>query len=447
VIARRGGAALALVSLLAAGCATSLVENGRLREEPYRDLVATTARVRGIPFEAPVTARVVTAAEVPAITRAAAEAEVGADQIAAYQEALTTFGVWPDGRDLGDVFAAVAGEEVAGLYVPPDRTLYVVRDARMPFSARLAGWLLRRDLVGEMVLAHELVHALQHQAYPGYFDRDRFLHDQDDLANALGAALEGDATFHGLLALGDLGVMPGPNELGAELVRDAETRRDGALADAPAWIRLTLGFPYAAGYALAYREGPALLDAPPASTEQALHASRRREAFGVIDLAGARARLPAGCAFVHENTMGELGLRVLLRDLAPSGDAEAARAAAEDAAEGWDGDRYLVAHCDGQRALFWWIDMDGEDDAIALESALRAVAPAMAAHAGTAAPQVSREGASLRVVSPVLAPVSDALGGAARRGRVETLDDAFGFFGQPPTGVGGSAVAHDAGGR
>jgi hypothetical protein len=325
----------------------------------------------------------------------------------------------------------------------------VVRDASAPFSARVAGWLLQRDLLGEMVLAHELVHALQHQAYPGYFDRDRFLHGQDDLANALAAALEGDATLHGLLALGDLGVLPSPEELAAGLEDDTATRRRGALADAPAWIRLTLGFPYAAGYALSYREGPALLDAPPASTEQTLHAARRREAFGVIDLAEARSRLPSGCAVVHENTLGELGLRVLLRDLAPPGDGEPSpgdvesiRRAAESAAEGWDGDRYLVARCAGVRAIAWWIALDDEPDALELERALAAAMPAMAARSGAEAPALTRRGATLRVISPALAGRADDLEGAARRGRVATLEEAFAFFGEAPPRVGGTAIAH-----
>jgi hypothetical protein len=442
---RRGVAAAALAVALLSGCATSIVAGGRLREGPYQDLVARVAHVRGLSFDGAVAARVVPASEVAAIARSAALADLSPDDFAAYQEALATLGLWPDERAIADVVADVAAEEAAGLYVARDRTLYVVRDASVPFSARLAGWLVRRDLVGEMVLSHELVHALQHQAYPGYFDRDRFLHGQDDLTSALEAALEGDATYHGFLALGDESVLPDPEELARGLAHDTETRRRGALADAPGWIRLTLGFPYAAGYALALREGRRLLDAPPASTEQALHADRRREAFGAIDLAPAHPLLPAACALVHENGLGELGIRVLLRELAPGGDAAANRRVAEEAAEGWDGDRYLVARCEGRRELLWTLQADDEAQASQLEAALRAASGEMAARGGLAAPPaVRRDGRRLLVVSAGLGPVADRVDAGARRARVSTLADAFAFFGEPPPTVGTTAIARSA---
>ncbi|MHC4913660.1 MAG: hypothetical protein ACYTE5_11785, partial [Planctomycetota bacterium] len=332
-------------ALGASGCAYSMIRGGQLRPDLFAGIVSRTAAVRGIEPQLPIDARVVTSAELEVVIRRAIAREWSDDQIRRYERALTTLGLWPGDRSLLDEFIAVMREEVAGLYDPSDRALYIVSDAETPFLARLLSALLRRDLDREIVLSHELVHLLQHTSYPSLVDTDSFFYDHDDVSAAIQAALEGDATRYGMEALDLLPKLPEPADFREEIDSELASIHDGAFAAAPALIRLTLAFPYTHGYRLSYGEGKALLDSPPASTEQVLHAGERRASFLAIDLGPLRDALPAQCRFVHENTLGELEISVLFRDLASD--------PSEDVWVGWDGDRYLVAECDEQPAILW----------------------------------------------------------------------------------------------
>jgi hypothetical protein len=403
-------------ALGASGCAYSMIRDGRLRPEPFEGIVSRTAGARGIEPQLPIDARVVTAAELEAVIRRAITRDWSDTQIRRYERALTAMGLWPGNRDLLDETIAVLGEEVAGVYDPSERALYVVSDSKTPFLARLMSALLRRDLEREIVVAHELVHLLQHTSYPSLLETDLFFYDHDDVGNAIQAAVEGDATRYGFEALDFLPQLPEPADLRAEIDSELASIRDGALAAAPALIRLTLVFPYTHGYRLSYGEGKALLDSPPASTEQVLHAGERRASFLAIDLGPLRDALPARCRFVHENTLGELEISVLFRDLADD--------PSKDAWVGWDGDRYLVAECGERPAILWVTAWDSRSDALEFETAYRGILEALVARAGLATPpNVTRSEREVLIYSEALAPVAEALSMRTRRERVSTLPE------------------------
>jgi hypothetical protein len=412
-----------LAALLGAGgCAWSLISHGELREEPFARIVERTARARGIAPEGEVRTRVIATAELPAILERALSAEWSAAEIRSYQEGLTTLGLWPAGRDLLAEFVAVYSEEVVGLYLPVERTLYLVRDAPSSFALRVLSAFARRDFQREVILAHELVHLLQHQAHPELHEGAAFWKHHDDAGAAVQAALEGDALRYGFEALEV--DPPAAEELRRALEGESDRRTRGALAEAPALLRLTVAFPYTHGYGLSLREGRELLAAPPASTEQVLHPERRREAFLALDLAPLRPALPAGCALVFENTLGELGLSVLFRDLA--GEHEAA------AWQGWDGDRWLVAQCAGRRELLWLTAWDSEADAAEFAAAQARIAPAVAERAQLAgAPEARVAGREVRVASPGLIALRERLGDLARRERVADLAGLRAHFAAP----------------
>jgi hypothetical protein len=279
---------------------------------------------------------------------------------------------------------------------------------------RLLSWLLRRDLVREMILSHEIVHLLQHQAHPELMQPDPFWKTQDDASAASQAALEGDALHYGFAALE---VAP-PD---AEKVRDAIeadglARERGALAEAPALLRLTLAFPYSYGYGLSLREGRRLLEQPPASTEQVIHAEKRHEPFTVIDLRALAAALPAGCRPAFENTLGELGISVLMRDL---GDG-----LPESAWEGWDGDRWFAASCAGRRELFWLSSWDTPEDAAEFASAYARIAARVAARAGMTSPPAAQvDGRDVFVTTTALGALAPRVGALARRARASGLEE------------------------
>ena len=412
-LARACAAGLLIAALFgASGCAYSLVSGGRVRPGPFEQIVDRTVRARGIAPEGEVNTRVISSAELPGLLRGALAAEWTGAQIQSYQEGLTTLGLWPLGRDLTDEFVAVYTEEVVGLYLPTERTLYLVDDAPGSWSLRLLATLTRRDLQRELILAHELVHFLQHQAFASLLDPDPFWNSQGDAASAVQAALEGDALRYGIASLGI--EPPAADELRAAIESDSPTRSHGALAEAPALLRLTVNFPYAYGYGLSLREGRALLAAPPASTEQVLHPEKRHEPFQAIDLAGLRAALPPDCEVAFEDTLGELGISVLLRDLDPEVSASTW--------QGWDGDRWLAARCAGRRELVWLTAWDSETDAAEFAAAYARIAPRVAERAGMASPPVAQvAGREVWLATPALVPFAARLQALARRDRVADL--------------------------
>ncbi|MCZ6784592.1 MAG: hypothetical protein O7G30_14925 [Proteobacteria bacterium] len=413
-----------LLALLCAfappGCAYRLVSKGELRPALFENVLERTERARGIEADRPVDARVIDLAEMREILIGAFESEWSPGQIDAYREGLVTVGLWPAEEDLLDVYVSVMVEEVAGFYLPSGSAIYIVRDARSSFGEKLLAFFLRRDLYREFVVAHELVHLLQHQAYPRLLDPGSF-RDQDDVGFAIQAAVEGDALRYGFEALERRTPLPRPDEVLDAYDEYGEAGTQSALAEAPALIRLTLGFPYAHGYALSHREAERLMERPPVSTEQVLHPEARREPFQAIDLEALRALLPAGCRFVYENSMGELGMSVLFRDL---GDG-----VSPDAWAGWDGDRYLAAACDGRREFAWLTTWDSETDAIEFALAYEGIAPGVAERAELGGPPlVTRDEKEVRVLTPGLVSWSDSLGSLARRAQVGDLAELEDFF-------------------
>lgn len=409
----------AAAALLLSGCAYSMIVDGRIDPERLRELTERTAAARHLPAPNEVPAKAVTQAELHSIFERIVAEEYSPEEIADLEWSLVTLGMWPRERSYVEESTRVIEEEIAGLYIPDERTLYVVEDYAAPWSARAASALSGRDYVREWVLAHELVHVFQHREYPDVFDRLE-LRGQNDMTSALQAALEGDATRYGFAAM-----MPEDASLPeAELVRDAmeadaENRTGGALADAPALTRLTLAFPYSRGYGLSLAEDQHLLEHPPVTTEQVLHPERRDAEFWAIDLRGLVERLPPGCRARGRDTLGELVISVLLRDL---GEAES-----PSAWEGWDGDRYLTADCGGSREFLWWTQWDSDVDASEFARAYRGIAEAVRDRAGLAeVPTVWVDDARVLVFTPGLSDLAaDRFARLARVASIEQLLDHF----------------------
>ena len=129
-----------------------------------------------------------------------------------------------------NIIVSLYDEQVAAFYDPDERALYTFND------------LVLSSNLDKMLLSHELTHALQDQN----FDLQKFplkVKDNDDLALATSALIEGDATV--LMTrwyvenidpgkmLGDLGAMFGQNT--------------AKLREAPPYMREMLLFPYQEG--------------------------------------------------------------------------------------------------------------------------------------------------------------------------------------------------------
>jgi hypothetical protein len=232
----------------------------------------------------------------------------------AEEELYELLGLVRPGTDLRAVSGELFGKGVAGYYDPRDGRLRVVKGAGTG-----------NRVLAEMVLAHELTHALEDQRFG--IDPDSAVGDDRALAEA--ALTEGSATavmyayvqrhFTTEETLGGL--------LGSAF-QDT--------GDLPPFIEAQVVFPYVDGEAfvadLLRRAGGrwALVNTayrlrPPSSTEQILHPAAY---FGADepDPVRIRARLGDGWKRVLAGTWGELQTRELL--------------GSADPAAGWGGDRY-----------------------------------------------------------------------------------------------------------
>lgn len=313
---------------------------GRAIEDVLPSIQDFVARQRGLAFEHPV---VVTSLGDEAFEARVTELDDEDRQDLRDAELeLQALGLLDRGVDLEAVVSGFSAGAVLGFYDPETDELVVRGNRPTPFV--------------RVVLAHELVHALEDQ----HFDLDR-----DDL---------GDEAFFGFQAL-----VEGSAERISDRYRGAlsvaerreadaeERRRAGAVPDVPEVVRVVFGFPYSLGPGLVAAVlgagGQARLDAafadPPSSTEHVLHPDRY--------LAGERPRpvdRPAADGEVFdEGEIGQLFLQLMLASGLDAGDARRA-------ADGWGGDRF-VAWREGERTCLRAVFvMDTPADTAELRSAL-----------------------------------------------------------------------------
>jgi hypothetical protein len=286
---------------------------------------------------------------------------------------LRGFGFLDAGQDLRAVREKVLNENIAGFYDerPGVKKLFAISSGRS------------LDLLNQLILSHELRHALQDQHFVIREKLD-VQSDFDDRRLAPLSLLEGDAS---LLMLQYLASGVGDkNPTVANMLRVysqslsgeeiAEMFAGPALKEAPPVVQEQLIAPYFEGQKFANRifeaGGFALLNEklahPPRSMEQVLHPQKY---LGAVD-EPVTVSLPeaAGKSPVFEGTLGEFLIRVLLRG-GPEPDG------AEAAAAGWGGDHYAVlSNPGGGNRLLWRSSWDTEADASEFEAALRAYARA-----------------------------------------------------------------------
>jgi hypothetical protein len=251
-------------------------------------------------------------------------------------EALyTLLGLLPPGASLKSISASVFGDQVAGYYDPVSKDLRIVEGAGTA-----------NRVLDEMVIAHELTHALDDQAIGidvGATD------GTDDAPSAYQALVEGVATevmydyldrfFARDVAFGGL--------LGGAFAGTGT-------GDLPPFVVAGLTFPYVTGQAfvgdLLRRAGGrwTLVDLaersrPPVSTEQVMHPEKwiRVEVPDDPPLRGLGARLGPAYRRLTGGTFGEWQTQ---QWLARAGGNRAAAAA------GWGGDRYELWRRGGEAA-------------------------------------------------------------------------------------------------
>jgi len=305
--------------------------------------------------------------------------DMPAGTLRSIESALKAFGLIPESLDLAVFLPKLLTQEIAGYYDPEEKILSLIRREGGVLGGREAEIGMDAQRAEDMVLVHELTHALQDQ----HFDLTTFTKTDpmSDAATARQALVEGDATLTMLDALLAIPVeeLPGAEKLieatlGSSTWMSESPDMPGSkeLAGAPPYIRETLLFSYAQGnlFCLSVRRkgGQKLLDHafrtdPPRSSEQILHPEKwhgRRDDPVAVEWPDLAAVLP-GYAKAAEGEMGELTIRILLRESLKD------EARAETAAAGWGGDRFAIYQTGGEkdsrRLLAWITEWDSTEDA------------------------------------------------------------------------------------
>ncbi len=285
---------------------------------------------------------------------------------------------------LTDLYVALQGSQVIGFYDPSSKELVIVsHDGGLGPVERLT-------------YAHEFTHELQDVAFDLQSLGLDQLQDQSDRGLALLGLVEGDAVS------AQTTWMTG-NLTAAELTQVALEAADPAIlevmAKTPAILLETSLFPYQDGAAFiagllgagGYPAVNAAYADPPASTEQVLHPEKYAAHETPVVLAfpaDLAARFGPGATLDALDTLGELQLRVWLKQLGVPG--EQARAAAS----GWGGDRVALVHAGGGDALALSTAWDSRADAVEFRAAAATALDALKLSVGISGIVVGPDGSS-----------------------------------------------------
>jgi hypothetical protein len=293
------------------------------------------SKAAGLTFKSTPKSAVRTRDQIHAYLVAKMQRELPAARLEGISAAYRLLGMIPDSLDLGKLFLELYTEQIAGFYDPDSTTLFAVQGSDQ-------GTL-------HLVLAHELVHALQHQ----YLPLDSILHDSTDADRqaAAQAVLEGQATLASLVAL-----VPGmdltSNDAFWTTFRDqlrAQQTGTSVYARAPMAIREGLTFPYLDGAEfLRWFDRTHPGEVPfgakmPASTEQVLHPDRYTS--GDLPI---RVRIAGPVTgVILDDTFGEFDIDLLRTQL------DGTATVRTDPAIGWGGDRMRIYRSNDGPALVW----------------------------------------------------------------------------------------------
>lgn len=393
-----------------------LVEDATLNQERLYEIVERTSRVSRMEVIHPLSVKLVGREEIRTLLHDNRSSITESDKREAIETGRKIMGLTSNFNNANAEHHALLSRTALGMYLPQKKTLYLVAE---PARSAQGGIHLSSlgNLGQEITLAHEIIHALQHQHYPFLFEpKQRLWGQQMDATLSLHAAIEGDATLWSTHTAGFRGAAKDPEKV-IEESQDAW----GPFADLSVWQRDLLTFPYTYGYRFAYHEGKAALESPPASTEQILHSDGgRRRSFQAIDLSAfGRSIEQKGCRAIHQDTLGELMLSWWIRNL----DANVPR----QAWEGWDGDRWITAQCEEQE-IAWLTSWDTESDAIEFKKALAGVIGTFQARATLSSLIIERQGQDVVLVSHAFEDNLPELKRFARRARVTTRHELAAHF-------------------
>jgi hypothetical protein len=258
-------------------------------------------------------------------------------EIAGQSSAYKLLGMIPDSLDLPKLMTSLLEEQIVGFYDPKTKVLYIVQGSPKESA--------------ELIVTHELVHALQDQ----YVSLDSIQKPQgnNDRQSAIQAVFEGEAVYeqiHAMLGPTNIAVaMPGGWDRVRETIRNNQSAMP-VYASAPMVIQETLIFPYLSGaeFIKNFRDrkpGKIPFNDLPSSTAQIIH---QDEFFGKrVEPTPVSFAPVSGVTPTYRNNLGEFETRLYLYQHLNDVDQAAA------GATGWNGDQYIVFNTAKGPAIAW----------------------------------------------------------------------------------------------
>lgn len=360
--------ALGLFSMSAASDAQDETPDETIEQRVAR-ISDKVAELRSLQFRHPVSASVQTPEEFVRFARDEIESAYGAERLQSMSQAYQLMSLLDPGVDLLTAYLDAMRGLIGGFYSSQAGTLYVMSE-------------FEHGGMGDVILAHELAHALDDQ----YFDleqmRQRVLANSDQ-EFALASVVEGSAMAV-MNSYVVSGLMQGFLQIDPGASMDVMSRQTEMLGEVPPFIAVSLVLPYSEGVKFLGKEAqPALVTTPdttasnqalknlPQSSEQILHPEKYwnaelRDDPVHIDLSDFSQTLGPDWKLMESNTLGELGI-YLLTETEPLSVMDMVATSqggwTNPAATGWGGDRYqLYAGPHGKLVMVWFSLWDSAQD-------------------------------------------------------------------------------------
>jgi len=305
-----------------AGCAYSLISGGQVNDKIAGNVEAGIQQTRELSFRSHVPVVLKTPDEVEQMVIADLRRDYTDEQLDADGRAGAMLGLFPPGMDLKAESVRLLKSQIAGFYDPHQKQMVLVEGAaKVPIGDRMLEFMLQRDLVNDMLLAHELTHALQDQNFALQDNLDK-LKNNSDKEIALKSVAEGDATIAGFAYVAGRMDNSIADTIDASM-KDLPQTFAAQAKDTPEGLGYPLIFQYSQGVHFvreAYRRGgwkavDALYSKPPLSSQQIIdpnlyfdHPTPPVE----VEIDGYQ-KLLKDWTFADADTFGELSFELVLR--------------------------------------------------------------------------------------------------------------------------------------
>jgi hypothetical protein len=391
----------ALLALTLAGCASAVVSGGRVNLRRVDRIYSDVQELRQLNFKSDVPLVLMDQGQADLVMEREFADHHGEAELQRAAEVGALTGLYPAGINLKSQTMRVLSSQVVAFYDPQDQKMILVKGKTQPsLWSRIMGFFFKRkDPRSDMLVAHELTHALQDQYFGVHAKLDRIT-DNDDRALALKSVIEGDAT---LVGYGYTSGIVNAETIDTLLVHLGDMPKifDVQSPDTPVALRDSLIFQYTDGtrfVAEVYQRGGwnavnALCGKPPLSTREIIDPTLYF--IHSVPLAiTVRGWAPAlrGWREVAENTYGELLLRsILTRGMGSQSGTVLARA--------WRGDRMAVLQSGvGATTVIWIVALSDDTNAAAFAQAYQGTLDRVSVGGVPAAHHVERRGTAVLAI-------------------------------------------------